>query len=91
MKTRAATAAPGRSSGRVVIVGGGACGATVARYLAMTDKGIEVTLIEPKRRYTTCYFSNLYLAGLRSFDSITHNYDALAGRHGVRVIRGRVK
>jgi NADPH-dependent 2,4-dienoyl-CoA reductase/sulfur reductase-like enzyme len=70
----------------VVVIGGGAGGATVARYLAMTGKALDITLIEPKKRYTTCFFSNLYLAGLRPFDSLTHGYEALNGRHGIHVI-----
>ena len=35
---------------RVVVVGGGAGGATVARYIAKDSKGaIDVTLVEPSR------------------------------------------
>jgi NADPH-dependent 2,4-dienoyl-CoA reductase/sulfur reductase-like enzyme len=85
----AAHAATGRAAPRVVVIGGGAGGATVARYLAMNDKPLDVTLVEPKQRFTTCFFSNLYLAGLRSFESLTHGYDTLAGRYGVRVIHDR--
>jgi NADPH-dependent 2,4-dienoyl-CoA reductase/sulfur reductase-like enzyme len=69
-----------------VVIGGGAGGATVARYLAMSDKALNVTLVEPKLRFTTCFFSNLYLAGLRSFDSLTHGYEALESRYGIRVV-----
>ncbi|MGH6948828.1 MAG: FAD-dependent oxidoreductase [Kiloniellales bacterium] len=79
-------AALGQAKGRVVVIGGGVGGATVAKYLALGSKSIEVTLVEPKRRYTTCFFSNLYLAGLRSFESLTHGYEALSERHGIAVI-----
>ena len=75
-----------QSRSRVVVVGGGVGGATAAKYLAMTAKGLDVTLVEPKSHYTTCFFSNLYLAGLRSFESLTHGYDALAERYGVSVV-----
>jgi NADPH-dependent 2,4-dienoyl-CoA reductase/sulfur reductase-like enzyme len=51
---------------------------------------IEVTLIEPKPRYTTCFFSNLYLAGLRSLESLTHGYETLAQRYGVNVVHDSV-
>ena len=51
---------------RVVVVGGGAGGATVARYIAKDSKGaIDVTLVEPSRTYYTCFFSNLYIGGFR--------------------------
>ncbi len=74
---------------RVIVIGGGVGGATVARYLSMSTGAIDIVLVEPKKQYTTCFFSNLYLAGLRSFDSLTFGYDALANRHGVRVIHDR--
>lgn len=75
---------------RVVVIGGGVGGATVAKYLAASATRIEVTLIEPKPRYTTCFFSNLYLAGLRSLESLTHGYETLARRYGVNVIHDSV-
>lgn len=72
---------------KVVVIGGGAGGATAARYLAKDSKGaIDVTLIEPSRRYYTCFFSNLYLGGFREYASIGHSYGALASQHGVNVI-----
>ena len=68
--------ARGQAKARVVVIGGGIGGATVARYLAASAGTIDVTLVEPKRRYTTCFFSNLYLAGMRSFESLTHGYES---------------
>jgi sulfide dehydrogenase [flavocytochrome c] flavoprotein chain len=75
---------------RVVVIGGGVGGATVAKYLAASATMIEVTLIEPKPRYTTCFFSSLYLAGLRSLESLTHGYETLAQRYGVNVVHDSV-
>jgi NADPH-dependent 2,4-dienoyl-CoA reductase/sulfur reductase-like enzyme len=77
-----------RASGkpRVVVVGGGAGGATAARYIAKDSKGeIDVTLIEPSRQYYTCFFSNLYLGGFREMQSLGHSYGALASQ-GVNVV-----
>ncbi len=72
---------------RVVVIGGGAGGATAARYIAKDSKGeINVTLIEPTRTYYTCFFSNLYLGGFREFSSIGHTYGALAANHGINVV-----
>ncbi len=82
---------PGLSPPRVVVIGGGPGGATVARYLAMAEKPLDVTLVEPKTRFATCFFSNLYLAGLRSFESLTHGYEALGSRYGIRVIHDRAE
>ncbi|PHQ99217.1 MAG: flavocytochrome C [Marinosulfonomonas sp.] len=72
---------------KVVVIGGGAGGATVARYLAKDSKGaIDVTLVEPTRNYYTCFFSNLYIGGFREFSSIGHTYGKLAAEYGINVI-----
>lgn len=72
------------SKPRVVVIGGGVAGATAAKSLAAN--ALAVTLVEPKRRYTTCFFSNLYLGGLRSLESLSYGYETLAQRHGVTVV-----
>ncbi|MCP4315724.1 MAG: FAD-dependent oxidoreductase [Hyphomicrobiales bacterium] len=71
---------------RVVVIGGGAGGATAARYIAKDSKGaVDVTLIEPTRTYYTCFFSNLYIGGFKTIDEIGHTYGKLAGS-GVNVV-----
>lgn len=82
--------AASEAKARVVVVGGGIGGATVAKYLAATAPTIKVTLVEPKPHYTTCFFSNLYLVGLRSFESLSHGYETLAQRYGINVIHDSV-
>ncbi|MCI4664470.1 MAG: NAD(P)/FAD-dependent oxidoreductase [Neomegalonema sp.] len=74
---------------RLVVVGGGAAGATVAKYVAKDSPKIQVTLVEDSKAYTSCFFSNLYLAGLRTLASLTHRYDALAERYGVTLVTSR--
>ena len=72
---------------RVVVVGGGAGGATAARYIAKDSAGaIDVTLIEPTRTYYTCFFSNLYLGGFRTLESLGHTYGNLAASYGINVV-----
>lgn len=78
----------GAGSARVVIVGGGFGGATAARYLKRHAPQLQVTLIEPAPRFHTCPFSNLYLAGLRSWDSLGHGFEGLRGA-GIDVIHAR--
>ena len=78
--------ADGHAKPRVVVVGGGAGGATAARYVAKDSKGkIDVTLIEPSRMYYTCFFSNLYLGGVKSIDDLGHSYGKIAAG-GVNVV-----
>jgi NADPH-dependent 2,4-dienoyl-CoA reductase/sulfur reductase-like enzyme len=72
---------------KVVVIGGGAGGATAARYIAKdSDGAIDVTLIEPTRSYYTCFFSNLYIGGFRTMDSLGHSYATLAADHGINVV-----
>ena len=78
------------ASARVVVVGGGFGGATVARYLRAWAPRVQVTLVEPAERFVTCPFSNHYLAGLRTWDSISHGYDGLRAA-GVQVIHARAE
>ncbi|MEZ5935320.1 MAG: NAD(P)/FAD-dependent oxidoreductase [Alphaproteobacteria bacterium] len=74
-----------QAKGRVVVIGGGAGGGTVAKYVKKDAPELDVTLIEANPSYTTCFYSNLYIGGMRDFESITHGYDGLAG-HGVNVV-----
>ena len=79
--------ADGHAKPRVVVIGGGAGGATAARYIAKDSEGaIDVTLIEPSRTYFTCFFSNLYLGGFKELDDLGHTYGALAAKHGINVV-----
>ncbi|MEA2957549.1 MAG: sulfide dehydrogenase [flavocytochrome c] flavoprotein chain, partial [Alphaproteobacteria bacterium] len=75
-----------QAKAKVVVIGGGVGGATVARYLASGIAPVEVTLVEPSGLYSTCFFSNLHLAGLRSFESLTHGYETLRRQYGIAVV-----
>ena len=70
---------------RVVIIGGGPGGATVAAQLKREEPKLDVTLIEVRSTYTTCFFSNLYLGGFRTLGSLTHTYDGLR-KLGVKIV-----
>lgn len=74
-----------QGAGKVVVVGGGAGGATVAHYVKKDAPGLQVTLIEANRIYSSSFFSNLYLGGFRKLDSLAHGYAGLA-RIGVRMV-----
>jgi len=71
---------------RVVVIGGGPGGATLAKYVARDSQGaVHVTLIEPLKEFVTCFHSNLYLGDFRPFDSITQNYSGLA-KYGITLV-----
>lgn len=83
----AAPAVLGAGHPKVVVVGGGAGGATAARYIAKDSEGaIDVTLIEPQRRYHTCFFSNLAIGGFWDFDKTSHSYARLASDYAINVV-----
>ncbi|MFN6978041.1 MAG: FAD-dependent oxidoreductase, partial [Gemmobacter sp.] len=86
----AALSAPvvlGQGRPRVVVIGGGCGGATVARYLAKdSNNAIDVTLIEPQRTYNTCFFGNLYLGGFWDYEKTGFGYGKLATDYGINVV-----
>jgi NADPH-dependent 2,4-dienoyl-CoA reductase/sulfur reductase-like enzyme len=71
--------AVGQSLPRVVVVGGGFAGATVARTLKKLDPRIAVTLVEVNRTFTACPFSNDVIAGLRDISAQQFSYDKVVG------------
>ena len=79
----------GAASQRVVVIGGGTGGATVAKYLRRLNTNLDVTLIEKNAIYTTCYMSNEVLSGERTLESLQFNYDGLKA-HGVKVVQDEV-
>ena len=79
-----------KAKARVVVVGGGFGGATCASYLRTYDSSLEVTLIEPSAQFVTCPFSNTVLAGMKTMDFITHDYDGLRKNRGVNVVHDTV-
>src|SRR6476646_103981 len=74
-----------QGAAKVVIVGGGAGGATVAHYIKKDAPELDVTLIETNPIYSSSFFSNLYLGGFRTLESLNHAYGGL-GRLGIKVV-----
>jgi len=71
----------------VVVIGGGAGGATAARYLRKYDPDrVRVTLVEPKKQYHTCFGGNWYLGGFADMADLSHGYKALDRGNGLRVV-----
>ena len=62
---------------RVVVIGGGPGGATVAIAVKRAAPDIDVTLIEPKKQYTSCFYSNHFIGGFMPISRITNTYAGL--------------
>lgn len=74
----------------VVVIGGGAGGASVARQILKYSKGtIDVTLVEANKTYISCFFSNHYLGGFRSIDTLSHSYKKLITKYGISIVHDR--
>jgi len=72
--------------GRVVVVGGGMAGTTVAKYLRFWGgTGVDVTLVEPNAIYYSNIFSNMVLTGERTLSQLAFNYSTLKSKYGVKV------
>ncbi|MCZ7563705.1 MAG: NAD(P)/FAD-dependent oxidoreductase [Burkholderiales bacterium] len=81
---------PAKPAGRVMVIGGGFGGATVAKYIRMWSGGtIQVFLIEREQKFVSCPLSNLVLAGSRSIEQNTRGYEKLRD-YGVTVLNGEV-
>ena len=77
--------------GKVVVIGGGMGGATVAKYLRMWGgTGMDVTLVEREAVYTSNIMSNLVLNGQRTIQSLQYGYGNLANNYGVKMVQGNV-
>ena len=79
-----------RGAAKVVVIGGGAGGATVAGSLKTLSPTIDVTLIESQTNYTSCFFSNAYIGGLYDFADLTHSYGGIAAL-GITIANDRAE
>lgn len=76
---------------RVVIIGGGYAGSTVAKYLRIwSNAGIETVVIEPNPYFISCPLSNLVLGGSKQLDDLSFSYDALKRNHGIQWVKDTV-
>ena len=72
---------------RVVVIGGGPAGSTVAKYVARDSAGaIDVVMIDPSDHYMTCFHSNLWLGGLKQPGQITFSRVPIA-KYGVKYVK----
>jgi len=79
------------ANARVVVVGAGMAGATVAKYIRLwSNKTIDVTIIEPSTTYTSNIMSNLVVTGQVPMSTLAFGYSNLQRNHGVGLLSGRV-
>jgi NADPH-dependent 2,4-dienoyl-CoA reductase/sulfur reductase-like enzyme len=62
---------------KIVMIGGGFGGASVARALKRTDPKLDVTLVVDSATFTACPFSNHVIIGLRDIAAQRFGYDKI--------------
>jgi len=64
VSTRTMAALPKAKGPRLVVVGGGTSGLTIAKYAKKEYPKFDVVLVEKRDMYSSCFSSNLWYAGL---------------------------
>ena len=76
---------------KVVVIGGGMAGATVAKYLRLwSNKTVDVTIVEPSTTYVSNIMSNLVVTGQYQPTVLNYNWSSLASNYGVKIVKGTV-
>lgn len=80
-----------QAKGKVVVIGGGYAGATVAKYLRVwSNGGLDVVVVEPRNQFVSCPLSNLVLGGSKNINQLTFGYDLLKKNHGIEWVSDEV-
>jgi len=80
---------PAPKGNRVVVVGGGWGGVSVARNLKKFNSKAEVVLIEKNQTFMSCPLSNLYLGGMMPYEAFQFEYRNV-GKQGIHVVHETV-
>jgi sulfide dehydrogenase [flavocytochrome c] flavoprotein chain len=79
---------------RVVVLGAGYAGASVAKYLSLWGQAqacaIEVVVVEQYAQFVSCPLSNLVLGGSKNINQLTFGYDALKASYAIRWVHDTV-
>ncbi len=59
---------------RVVVIGGGTAGLTIAKYLKKENPKFDVVLVEKRAIYNSCFSSNLWYPNLINLEFLTHSF-----------------
>ncbi len=65
---------PAKKGPRVIVVGGGWSGLTMAKYLKKINSRFDVILIDKNQQFVSCPISNVWMADQVNLDFLTHSY-----------------
>ncbi len=77
---------------RVVIIGGGFAGLSVAKNIRLHDKKSEILVFEPKNIFASCPYSNLWLGGVKgvSYEKLLFSPLDPASKYGYEIVEANV-
>ena len=77
---------------KVVVIGAGFGGLTVAKQLKKADKSFDVLVIEKNDTFMACPFSNTYLGKLKGINlgTFIHDYAQPVEKHGYGMLKAEV-
>ncbi len=81
---------PAATGPRCVVVGGGASGATMAKYLKKENPKFDVVMVEPNATYMSCFLSNLWLDDLINLETLQHSFCDAANANGYVWLQGKL-
>ncbi len=84
------TATHKKEKAKVVIVGGGWSGLSVAKHLKRLRPDLKVTLIEKRSHFISCPLSNLWLVGVLDLEFLVHDYLQAASNNGYEFVNATV-
>ena len=65
---------PNAKGPRVVVVGGGWSGLSIAKYTKIFAPNADIVLVEQRHEFISCPLSNLWLVGKVELEFLTHDY-----------------
>jgi len=68
---------------QVVVIGGGFSGSTFCKYLRRAHSTVQITMVEPATRFTSCVYSNEVVVGLNTLKHLIVGYDSLVANYGI--------
>jgi len=72
---------PDKTGARVVVVGGGWSGLTIAKYVKKYAPNADVVLVEKRSEFMSCPVSNLWIVDAVELDFLMHDYLQAARRN----------
>jgi sulfide dehydrogenase [flavocytochrome c] flavoprotein chain len=75
---------------KIVIVGGGVSGLTIAKHIKKLQPTANVVVVEKRQVFISGFISNLYLVGLADYNFITHSYIEAAQKNNYTYLNAAV-